>query len=717
MLLFSLDEYGDFENASGQNGPVFIGGLIFDDGGIEGEEERERSRIAAYYRGIISSCGNGNSKFTYPSALHVNRRSNNGSVVGKVKSAVSASLPEFIRYGTYEGGGLAGDGKQLEERRGKYHIFVILKSDDGISPLFSAEASDFVREDYACNLYFHMASQFVSGVVFHNPLLDIKNNALKFNLATRASADISIDSEEFDEYNSIGLTQSGVKGSYTYYQITDPGIYRTLIADEMVDSELYDVDIKPLEIRSINYNNPSGMEFLYMADSICSYLSFVVPGRNSSEWLNEIKTRLDKVTDSPILFAYDEADRIFANAWKAYENGHIYRSLCLMYKCTTVRNAFSRHYQNFWLPFLKERITSGGFSADIRSAIDSLSDSMRTNSADNKRALYIFGILEETVSKADMSELHSYEKAMLFRLYDTAVSVYSHIGDTANTELYYRKAREYSDYADNEQYMSMQNRLVDFLCDIFEYEKALVKAEENVEKQLKISDIRGNTRLNVPLGKSLSQRGQVCAYMRDTRAEEDFVNALDCFEQGSPNYMITLSYLLHYYLDNRYDGKYLEMSAEYFGGSRDIAGQLDYIKKTEGSGTVSLRFSFYVLVRGLYSVRLSEIDDDIWKRLCGDAEEYGITEHPCELIYKYLALIAISRGDMNAEREYEKKCERFPLSPGDAVHIIRSYACYEISRARGTSANRYIEEIKRLMKPGKAADEEALKRMLTYMYI
>ena len=54
MFTYALDEYGDFEGLKNVNEPIYIGGLIYDDQSVNGEEVIERKRIQAYYEAVIS---------------------------------------------------------------------------------------------------------------------------------------------------------------------------------------------------------------------------------------------------------------------------------------------------------------------------------------------------------------------------------------------------------------------------------------------------------------------------------------------------------------------------------------------------------------------------------------------------------------------------------------------------------------------------------------
>lgn len=49
MITIALDENGDFEGLKGSGGePIFLAGLLYDDGGDEYDTQNERKRIIIY---------------------------------------------------------------------------------------------------------------------------------------------------------------------------------------------------------------------------------------------------------------------------------------------------------------------------------------------------------------------------------------------------------------------------------------------------------------------------------------------------------------------------------------------------------------------------------------------------------------------------------------------------------------------------------------------
>ncbi len=207
MLLFSLDEHGDFERVKKSVEPIFIAGIVFDDktDGVETsqseEEKTERKRNRSYYEKIIEdvTMSTGNLNIKYPDALHINRDSSNNTTVWAVKKTVNETIGEFLQNGIYEGKELLNT-----PRKGSYTVFAILKSDRGMS-LLNNNYDDLVRDNNASNLYVHMISEFVSHMLFHNMRFAMSNDTrIKCQLATRTSEDLDYKSERAEKYLKLG---------------------------------------------------------------------------------------------------------------------------------------------------------------------------------------------------------------------------------------------------------------------------------------------------------------------------------------------------------------------------------------------------------------------------------------------------------------------------------------------------------------------------------
>lgn len=716
MLTFSLDEYGDFEGVKGTNEPIYIAGLIYDDADDSRDTDIERKRIAAYYRAVIAEAAVGAAdpaEFTYPGALHSNgSRTRDYLVVRPVKELVRKTLPEFIRSGTYQGSRLSWTDRQgkirsFADRKGEYHIFVILKSDEGMSRLLRANASILARDDFASNLYFHMADELISRLIFYNPVIrEVKD--IWLDIATRTSADMEQNDPLVSEYKRLGYQakKSSENDPQTklYFSLTNPDIYRSVVAEEILDAERPDITISGFHVTPIIYKpDTKKMEFLYMADSICSVLGFRIDGSHADEWLRCIVNRAKVLTgrEDNLIFGYDEIDKVYAKAWAGYEAGDYYKVLSIAFDAGKWEGAFAEHYRKLWFKKLEERILENKNVSNFSMAVRKLHETLDNNTLDSEKCFYILHILEQMASKLEGSFRSPEAKSVLYMLYDIGVTAYCYIGDSRNAERYFEKCTKCAGLVSLEDYLNTRNRMVVYCCDYFELDRAEELSDENIVYQEMLSDMKKDIHLPgfseagyLSLGKAYSQRAQVYAFKRDVRAEEGFRQALTNFEKRSANYKITQSYLLHYYLDTGNREAYRAEAEVYFDGKKKLAEQLKYILE-EGSKPdplIHMKYALYVFIRGLYRFRLPELSERVWTELQMLETRFGkkinrkgwrLTGHPSELIFKYMRLIAISRGEAETEKLYAEKMAECLLYCGAAEDAIRMFGELEIAAVKG----------------------------------
>ena len=252
-------------------------------------------------------------------------------------------------------------------------------------------------------------------------------------------------------------------------------------------------------------------------------------------------------------------------------------------------------------------------------------------------------------------------KRIIYMLYDAAVTAYCHIGDSKGAEKYFEKCTAYARYTGLEDYLNTRNKMAVFCGDSFEYEKAEEISNKNIEylelmaEVKKEIDLPGmDEEIYLALAKAYSQRGQVHAFQKKEEAELEFRKALKLYDKDSANYKISQSYLMHYYLDQRMKTAYLTESKEYFGNYDSLEQQFEYILN-EGRKSDSLfnvKYALYVFFKGIYYFRFEELSMALWEKI--KSKEWEFRGHPKELIYKYLRLIAMKRGEA-IEQTFEKK--------------------------------------------------------------
>ena len=714
MITLSLDEYGAFEGINNKSKPVYIAGLLFDDKDIDSEKNTERKRISAYYDAVIkdaadmSSCP---SEFSYPSSLHSDGdKIRDYEVVRLVKEQIRKSLPEFFRKGTYHGKQLTyvnsiGRRSILDSRSGKYYLFVILRSQTGMSRMLKANASILVKDDYASNLYFHMADEIVSRLLFHNPIIrDVRSVAI--DIATRSSGHLYVTDKLYEEYRNLGYKRIEREDGKYSFNLTNPDVYRTIIADEITDTGNTGMVIDPFKVSSISYKSETkNQEFLYLADSICSFFSFNLLGKNADEWILEITQRVYDLTGSEdnFVFGYDEIDLHYQKTWKSYEEGDYYTALSLIYDAKQKKGSFVDHYNKYWFTRIESLIIESNNQVNLFLAIQKLYGSIISNEMDQDKSVFILSAIEKLADSLKDTMRIPEKRKYLYRLYDSGVSIYCHIGDSVKAEEYFEKCTSLANTVGLEEYLNTRNRMSVFCCDNFELSRARIISEEDVTYHEMLSEMKEEVKIagfreegTASLGKSYSQLAQVMAFERDPKAEQTFRKALNCFDPLSANYKITQSYLLHYYLDQYKTEQFVDAHRDeaktYFCGEDSLTKQLKYIisEGTQEDPLINLKYALYVYVRSLYRYRLSDVNENILLKLRTIEETVQkkrkdnrpvLTGHPSELIFIYLSLIERAVGSRTIAQQYEERIDTCVKYKGATIEVICQFGHIECANA------------------------------------
>lgn len=715
-----------------------LAGVVYDTGDNAFEEERERDRIVAYYQAVINDAGQGDARFVYPVALHANEDpQHNKEVVSSVKAKIGETLSDFLQCGLY-------NGEQLTRyrRHGRYYVFAILKSSAGLRLSDPSSFDPFVRDGYAANLYFHMVDEYITHLLFHNPHLD-QRAAIKCNFPSRVSRTLNDGERLSREFTCQRYQQENVDEGTHYYKITNPDIFRTLIANEITRTARFDKKIENFSVNAISYAEEQRpwQEFLYLSDTVCSYLSFGLSGRKPDDWLTEIDERLLQLIpkERAMLFGYDTIDAQFMTAWSAFETGDYYRALSLCHDATEQTGAFAEYYRRRWFPIIEQRMTEAPDPLAFKTAVHRLSESTRTDKTDQNKCLYIFERLAAVAEKIPLTRPG--DQHILYTLYDTGMTAYSHVGNSEKARAYFAKAKQYAEYADVEEYLSTLNKVVVYDCDAFAFDEAKELADENASYHELLYDLKNETiridgkpMRDVNYAKALSQRGQVYAFRRDDEAEQQFKTALEnCRDLSEADYGITLSYLLHFYIDRGRREDYLREAVTYFGNYTALEDQLDFVIKQNRArikGAAQLPFNpdyaLFVLIKGVYAFRMDEVNSDVRKQLLSAEKQFALKTHPAELIYKYLSLIFAQKEQKEEAEKFAGKMKTCLTNVGRTIEILTAYAEIEFE-SPGPERQKKARDLFCLLQQefglfrGEDPDdaervEERLQNTITYMY-
>lgn len=710
MITIALDEQGDFENfyKKGQSREfVFIGGVIYNDKGDGSDSNDERRRINRYLKCVCEEVG-----ASYPRDLHVNN-TGNGRLVGKVKRRITETLSGFLSKGVYPDN-KTDSVKSLQaqpKRRGEYHIFAMVKRAEGRNTFIEHSENNLIRDDYASNLYVHMAQEIVERIIFHNPVIsDI--DRIHPELATRRAV---LDKRDYDtaaeykqkaeQYISLGYREDMEhrEPERRTFILTNADNYRTAIEREMFHTEKQEIGIEKIGVKSIYYGHETAnnkMEFLYMADIICSMLGFELENGSPEQFIWNIKERADSYTgkNDNLIFVYDRVDTRFRKSWIKLEEKDYYEALSIAYDFGKSRSPFADFYKKVWLPRLEKKVLDERDVSAYSIAVKKIDNSSRTNNLEQDKILYIFEILQKMSDKIPFR--YKEDKSVLYELYDAGVSIYCHLGDSDHAKLCFEKCKEYATYIGVERYLRTRNKMVVYLNDYFIYDDAVEIAEENVlyhEELIKIKREIFNENLEDTKGYLIakSQLGQAYAYLKNKIAEREFLSALEKMEEGSPDYWITMSYLLHYYIDMNEKEKYDVLAKKYFGNHEKLWAQFHYtvLEGSRPESKFSLKFALYVYIKGIQKFHSEEINSKTWEKLYeiektmkmigGENAIQQINGHPWEMIYKHLAFIALKRGRVKEADECMKKARNILKHSGYTLDMICLFGEIEYAKKKG----------------------------------
>ena len=538
--------------------------------------------------------------------------------------------------------------------------------------------------------------------------------SVSLDIATRSTGRIE-NSEKKDEYIKLGHDNNR-----DFFRVMNSDIYRTLIAQEMVNSGKTNVDIVSFQVRPIKYvvdcYTPiiKDMEFLYLSDSFCSIIGYQLSGNNSGDWLKSICSRVEYINPGTgnhndlsiqnLIFGYDEIDNDFAKAWKYYENSDYFNAFSIIYKARKKKGEFVGFYNRKWFPYIKRLIHENISPVYFTKCVNELSDMLTINNLDKDKLLFIMKEFE-TISEKVKEKYESRDDwfRVMYKLYDAGVSAFCHIGDSKNAIMYYDKCKEYAFYIGLDSILRINNKLVVCLEDCFEWENAFKVAEEGVNIQKKVSALKrqilryDNDEGFFEEAKAISQKARILAELRSPEAEKVFREALNIMEKGSANYKITQSYLLHFYADMGLQELYRSEAVDYFNNCYSYKDRLDYLlseNSSKYSSIISIEYAFYVLIRGLYLFDKDSIDTELWQRLKSFLNYYdknsekGTRDHPWEISYKYLTLIAYEKKDLEAQELYYRLRKKCLNHAGDIINALNIYGDAEIADIIGERENR-----------------------------
>lgn len=767
MITIAIDEYGDFnflkpnsKNTDNKKNVLYISGIVYNDLDDSQDANFERQRLERFFRVIADK-----ENVSYPEAFYSKRKGEVSEIdsdalptetmylnmldsedehaeenpyaakktvyiseKAKYKRAIASALPEFFAHGTYNGEELIP-----VPRKGFYSITVMFKSEKGKSMFNDEQTGVLSHDDTVSNLYWHMADATVSRLVFHNPYnLDV--NRVQFDLPTRIT-EVAVDNPiKIEEFKALGFKEyifpRGTKPNphKVYFQVANEFNYRAALDRKLIDYNRLNMDIKTFKALSIKYDAKGHLEtekyaFLYLANFLCGHFSYygklhtLVSDMSRFDAIRKLTDELNGSAPN-LLFIYDDVDTNYEQAMIEFCRQNYVAALSSLYNGAHGDSSFSEYYSTEWFPHIEELIHGEMDVRGIERAIQDLAYyAAETNCNANKLA-YMFKHLEQLVISLENQEL--LDGRIAYAFYDTGMTAFNHVGENSLADYCFLECRHWSRYVPIEDYLLSLKRHVVSLVDCYLYNDALQASRDIVSMEEHIQTLRAklygvDIGASISLGQSYSQLGQVYAYLQDPAAEKFFKNALSIFDDKSSDTYRTQSYLLHYYIEIGDKTSYEQIAVDYFGGYHTLADQLSYIQSLpkQEVHVQSMTFALYVYVKALYVLYRADINTFITnqlRRIESDIRKTVlINSHPWELIYTYLALIALQADNNLLAIVWRDKIKNAVYNPGKPIKHRMIYGLmrfYEQVNDTKTAQN-YREKL--------IKDNVDIEQYMTYM--
>ena len=628
MIVISLDEGGRFELIRKQQ-CMLIGGTVFQ---CETEEDikKEKQSLERFFRTVCSE-----QECSYPADLHYNRSGGkviNAETAEKVKKALAEEMPDYLcKRGRWAQGRPAGS---------TYYAFCMVGDQNGLDD----NSAGNLRDDVATVRYDHMIYRTIENIIFYNPRFQDEKNIV-LHLPTRVIQ--TTDPFLTDELKQLGYSRhknnQGVH-EQNVFDVTDPASFRTCLESALLSSDRNDL-IFDLSVQSINYETPQFHQmFLYLADTMCSVYQDAISGlTTNAQALPALDKYCSQLVNSSkaLLWAYHPADRQWRKIWKRYSNGNWFDALINAGELRFSNQAVKQIYSKIWVrPFEEDLAVKNDFSA-LSEAVFRLDQYMLNKSNRNQNiGMYIMNLLKENYRQITDEK----ERGVLeYRLSKIMMGLYNHCGEFTKAQEEYNKCVNAARYVPIEEYLGLQLPYSVSLCDARRFEEAEKVASALVSHHELLNAIKedvypGDKTIYDSYARALSQDGQCLAFLEKyDEGLERFNQALDIFESGTQDWLVTSSYRLHLLIEKGDRDTYTELARAYFGAGSPKKQFAAILNRKCGS----VPFALYLFLKGLW-VFQPETDPQTIREFTDKVSELQRISgsfHPWEQIMKYCAFL------------------------------------------------------------------------------
>ena len=468
---------------------------------------------------------------------------------------------------------------------------------------------------------------------------------------------------------------------------------------------------------------------------------------NQAKYFLEIVERANELNPNVTncIRCYDIIDTFVESAFNSLRANDIYGVHSYIYDALNTPDHYSKdsyqvfrdYYKREAFDPLEEMVNEKVDRNMLQTFVDRLIDDRFSNNLRLGKFIYLY-------KKADQARTILDEKGgfltnkYLFRIYDIGLSAYMHVGQTSLAIACYDQCMKIDGISQDEKKL-VKVRCITMYNDLFDYKKAeelgleILGIKKKAPKKETILQkfkhalkeaIMGNSESDNQMEtyndigdpviyKAASSIGQTYGYMNNPLAEDFFNKVLEYRRvQDDPDYYITVSYCLHWYIENRELEKYEALAKEYFGGHSGLSNQLDYLIKEGIKGEkISLPYALYVFIKAFYVFykddeaevevlkKLTHIDKTINTALDKSLNPYPTVRHPWEMVYKYAALLEEKDKTVKAGTNIQKsKNATAGAAKGEIVDLITKYGIMEYKEVRIANGHKNKDSEKSLVK-------------------
>lgn len=767
-IIIGLDESGNFENRV--RGCRFIGGFSGNYSPTESEQIEELLKeICNQFNQRTASKRKGY-QVIYPNSLHGSE-----SVFYRQPSSLLDTelqvLPQEKKSSNYRD--LEREFKiELQDKvmdylhqRG-YEIYMFLDPyvGRGFEEIHTA-SGNMIDPNQGANLYERMAIL----TMYNQIIYTTHNTAQHYHLhfATRTLENSKYSVEDMYEIYEVNDNRQQKKLG----KITTMSTYKTALSVLLYDKmnvEEYQKAQYSFHVKSINYHHPHrpSTPYLYIADIVCSYINRI--------WKEEYSIKFNEISENVItseqllmiaekyniqIRIYDGSEVYLRHMLDAVKNAELAQYYTKLYELQNSEEKYSDYYVKYWIPKVEEYIQQRMNEDEeyktkaiqrVQEACPVVRGYMGPREYFPGKGLFIAESLLFVMEKIQDSSSRSRLKKSFFELYDICLCGYNHRGSLENAKRMIEMCEAYKVHVDVETYVAHTLRTMQYYFDSFQFEeamnigvkmvaplqelkyayRALYNATSCMVENIVEEEVVALDNHYVLAGKMYSSIAQAAAFLGKTASgNRYFHKALEEFEVGSPDYTITTSYYLHYFIAAHKKGDYLRMAEAYFGSS-DLSEQFKNAIQSKDGGFKLLVFVkafriFFVKDRSnLYL--LKEMIAQIMAKANANA-------HPWELIYAnlYEAIVAqqkwLSLVDYEGVKERALNCIEHPECTIQMIQI--GFRARTILKTQEDAENMFAidclneEELKLCGRFIEAPEEQtleelvnALNSLLTYMY-